>query len=177
MYQINTVLCLIKVNSNTIKLTVHPSFYCILDLLCVEVFTFKSSKTNNPLKFNTIFRWWNRLSSADFTTTTQLPVPTSSLPKQAKFSARALRRRKIYRIQGSICGSSPIWPPRLWILAATSQTSNAIYNTLQISLCFRVNCSYYCCLPRDLRSPSLSQNPEMYLCFQRISFQYFCFNF
>ena len=29
------MLCPIKVNSNTIELTVHTSFYCILDLLCV----------------------------------------------------------------------------------------------------------------------------------------------
>ena len=30
---INTVLCLIKVNINTIELTVHSSFFCILDIL------------------------------------------------------------------------------------------------------------------------------------------------
>ena len=28
--------CLIKVNSNTIELTVHTSCYCVLDLLCVN---------------------------------------------------------------------------------------------------------------------------------------------
>ena len=32
---VNAMLCPIKVNSNTIELTVHTSFYCILDLLCV----------------------------------------------------------------------------------------------------------------------------------------------
>ena len=31
----NTMLCPIKVNSNTIELTVHTSCYCVLDLLCV----------------------------------------------------------------------------------------------------------------------------------------------
>ena len=31
----HTVLCLIKVNSNTIELIMHASCYCILDLLCV----------------------------------------------------------------------------------------------------------------------------------------------
>ena len=35
LYCINTVLCLIKVNSNTIELKVHTSFYCVFDLLCV----------------------------------------------------------------------------------------------------------------------------------------------
>ena len=33
--QLNTLSCLIKVNSNIFELTVHPSCYCILDLLCV----------------------------------------------------------------------------------------------------------------------------------------------
>ena len=32
-HHINTMSCLIKVNSNTIELTDHPSCYCILDLL------------------------------------------------------------------------------------------------------------------------------------------------
>ena len=32
---INTMLCLIKVNSNTIELNVHTSCDCVLDLLCV----------------------------------------------------------------------------------------------------------------------------------------------
>ena len=31
----NTMLCPIKVNSNTIELEVHTYCYCILDLLCV----------------------------------------------------------------------------------------------------------------------------------------------
>ena len=30
------MLCPIKVNSNTIKLTVQASCYCVLDLLCVN---------------------------------------------------------------------------------------------------------------------------------------------
>ena len=32
-----TMLCHIKVNSNTIELTVHTSCYCFLDLLCVSI--------------------------------------------------------------------------------------------------------------------------------------------
>ena len=32
----HTILCTIKVNSNTIELTVHTSCYCVLDLLCVK---------------------------------------------------------------------------------------------------------------------------------------------
>ena len=32
---IKTMLCPIKVNSNTIELTLHTSCYCVLDLLCV----------------------------------------------------------------------------------------------------------------------------------------------
>ena len=31
------MLCPIKVNSNTIKPTVHTSCYCVLDLLCVTI--------------------------------------------------------------------------------------------------------------------------------------------
>ena len=34
---INTMLCPIKVNSNTIELTVHNSCYCVLDLRCVSI--------------------------------------------------------------------------------------------------------------------------------------------
>ena len=33
---INTMSCPIKVNGNTIELTVHTSCYCVLDLLCVN---------------------------------------------------------------------------------------------------------------------------------------------
>ena len=35
---INTVLWPIKVNTNTIELIVHTSCYCILDLLCYQIF-------------------------------------------------------------------------------------------------------------------------------------------
>ena len=35
-YSINTVLSLIIVNSYTSEFTVHPSCYCILDLLCLK---------------------------------------------------------------------------------------------------------------------------------------------
>ena len=35
LIDINTMLCPMKVNSNTIELTVHTSCYCILDLHCV----------------------------------------------------------------------------------------------------------------------------------------------
>ena len=37
MFYINTVLCPIKVNSNTIEVTMHTSCYCVLDLLCVKM--------------------------------------------------------------------------------------------------------------------------------------------
>ena len=35
---VNTMLCPINVNSNTIELTVHTSCDCILDLLCVKIY-------------------------------------------------------------------------------------------------------------------------------------------
>ena len=35
----NAMLCTIKVNSNTIELTVHTSCYYVLDLLCVTCST------------------------------------------------------------------------------------------------------------------------------------------
>ena len=35
-YSINTMSCPIKVNINTIELTVHTSCNCVLDLLCVN---------------------------------------------------------------------------------------------------------------------------------------------
>ena len=37
--------CSIKVNSNTIELTVHTSCYCALDLLCVTRFKLQSPKS------------------------------------------------------------------------------------------------------------------------------------
>ena len=37
------MLCPIKVNSNTIELTIHTSCYCILDLLCGITFSLKIS--------------------------------------------------------------------------------------------------------------------------------------
>ena len=40
MYHINTVLCLMKVNNNTIELKVHTSCYCVSELLCVIVLCF-----------------------------------------------------------------------------------------------------------------------------------------
>ena len=36
--QINTVFCLVKNNSYKIELQVHPSCYCVLDLLCVTLY-------------------------------------------------------------------------------------------------------------------------------------------
>ena len=36
IYDINTRSCLIKVNSNTIELTVDTSCFCFLDLFCVK---------------------------------------------------------------------------------------------------------------------------------------------
>ena len=38
--------CLIKVNSNTIELTVHTSCYCISDLLCVTALMCHTQQTN-----------------------------------------------------------------------------------------------------------------------------------
>ena len=40
-------MCLIKVNSNTIELTVHISCYCVLDLLC---FNFLEIERKNSIK-------------------------------------------------------------------------------------------------------------------------------
>ena len=37
MYPINTMSFPMKVNSNTIELTVYTSCYCTLDLLCVSI--------------------------------------------------------------------------------------------------------------------------------------------
>ena len=65
-----TVLCLIKVNSKTIEITMHTSCYCILDLLCVtfmkltpgrSVINFACSTQNLIYKFlesvlNLLFR-------------------------------------------------------------------------------------------------------------------------
>ena len=36
MILVNTVLCPIKVISNEIEKIMHPSCYCVLDLLCVN---------------------------------------------------------------------------------------------------------------------------------------------
>ena len=44
---INTMLCPIKSNSNTIELTVHTSSYCVLDLLCKASFSFAETNTTN----------------------------------------------------------------------------------------------------------------------------------
>ena len=45
LIDINTMLCPIKVNSNTIEITVHPSCYCILDLLCVKMLKINLSRS------------------------------------------------------------------------------------------------------------------------------------
>ena len=37
--------CPIKVNSNTIELTVHTSTYCLLDLLCVTLLILQQLKS------------------------------------------------------------------------------------------------------------------------------------
>ena len=37
LIDLNAMLCPIKVNSNTIELTVHTSCDCVLDLLCVSL--------------------------------------------------------------------------------------------------------------------------------------------
>ena len=53
----NTMLYLIKVESYTIELTVHKSYYCVLDLLCVTKSNrFKPFYENNlPLLNHTCF--------------------------------------------------------------------------------------------------------------------------
>ena len=49
------MLCPIKVNSNTIELTVHTSCYCFLDLLCVKIVSiYKGISLVSP-KFNKVF--------------------------------------------------------------------------------------------------------------------------
>ena len=51
MFYINTVLCPIKVNSNTIEVTMHTSCYCVSDLLYVTSYlTHKNVKNNQLLK-------------------------------------------------------------------------------------------------------------------------------
>ena len=42
------MLCLIKANTNTIDLTVHTSWYCILDLLCVNLLIRSTIYTTVP---------------------------------------------------------------------------------------------------------------------------------
>ena len=49
LHDINTVSCTIKVNSNTIELTMHTSCYCVLDLLCVKIVIFAHIQTNLPM--------------------------------------------------------------------------------------------------------------------------------
>ena len=45
------MLCPIKVNSNTIELTVQTSCYCVLDLLCVKpTLVFQQTKVSSKLK-------------------------------------------------------------------------------------------------------------------------------
>ena len=61
MYRINTVLCFIKFNSNTIELIVHTSCYCVLDLLCVTKIVLKfvltfSKKLAYYLTFSLLIR-------------------------------------------------------------------------------------------------------------------------
>ena len=53
LYLKNNVLCLIKVNSNAIELTVNSSGYCVLDLLLVKNLLFA---TPNYLHFATFFQ-------------------------------------------------------------------------------------------------------------------------
>ena len=51
---INTILCLIKVNSKTIELTVHISCYCVLDLLW---FNFLEKECKNSIKLREKLIW------------------------------------------------------------------------------------------------------------------------
>ena len=50
----NTVLCLFKVNSNTIELTVNPSYYYILDILLL---TDDKTAQNGFIVENLIKNW------------------------------------------------------------------------------------------------------------------------
>ena len=50
--------CPIKVNSNTIELTVHSSCYCVLDLLCVMVyFVLLISKKDNLIGLQSNYKF------------------------------------------------------------------------------------------------------------------------
>ena len=53
--------CPIKVNINKIELTIHTSFYCNLDLLCVIWYSLVSAKCRNrytiPWFYNWLFRY------------------------------------------------------------------------------------------------------------------------
>ena len=51
MYPINTMLCPIKVNCNTIELTLHTAFYYAVDLLYVII-----NKINISFTFSKIIR-------------------------------------------------------------------------------------------------------------------------
>ena len=48
----NTILCPIKVNSNTIELTLQASCYCVSDLLCVNSFIQIDQLYKHPILLN-----------------------------------------------------------------------------------------------------------------------------
>ena len=51
------MMCPIKVNSNTIELTVQASCYYVLDLLCVTSMHLDSKATKNPDFCRPVFGW------------------------------------------------------------------------------------------------------------------------
>ena len=55
---INTMLCPIIINSNTIELTVHTSWYCVLDLLCVTWILSRSERSLIVLYAVKVFASW-----------------------------------------------------------------------------------------------------------------------
>ena len=55
---INTMLCPIIINSNTIELTVHTSWYCVLDLLCVTWILSRSERSLIRLYAAKVFASW-----------------------------------------------------------------------------------------------------------------------
>ena len=60
LYHMNPVLCFIKVNSNTIELTVSTSCYCVLDLLCVMKFS-RTPKSQISTCILLKFKWFRRI--------------------------------------------------------------------------------------------------------------------
>ena len=87
-YQINTVLCLIKVNSYTIEFAVHTSCYCISDLLCVSSLFYVSL-----LLFLSFFSFIYQVPQFFFYIPSSLPISLLKVLGSFKYS---LRNKKLY---------------------------------------------------------------------------------